>query len=102
MKQYKRTCNSKKYNFWQKTFTILEDSCKDSKKIWDKWKECTNNFDSNLGSKITGDEWYNYFTKLYSSQTENSTRDINQQSGPPCPELNRPFTITELTEEIKK
>ena len=55
-----------------------------------------------MGSNITGDEWYNYFSKLYSSQTENSTRDINQQSDHPCPELNRPFTITELTEKINK
>ena len=30
LKEYKRTCGFKKYNFWQNNFNILENSCKDS------------------------------------------------------------------------
>ena len=102
MKEYKRTCGFKKYNFWQNNFNILENSCKDSKKFWDKWKQCTNNYNKNLNTKITGDEWYNHFSKLHSSGTNDVIDVIYGASDLPCAALSRTFTLTALSEGIDK
>ena len=51
--QYKRRCGTKKNKLWQNNFIMLEKSCDDPKEFWNKWKNCTDHFVTNLGSKIS-------------------------------------------------
>ena len=94
-------CGQKKYNFWQNNFKILENSCRDSKKFWDKWKECTNNSNQKVKTEITGDSWYNHFSKLHFCNTE-MENIVCRATSPPNVDLNRPFSMGELTESIDK
>ena len=100
--QYKRTCNSKKFKFWQDNFIILEKACKDPKEFWNKWRECTEHFETKLRTKITGETWFNYFSNLHTADIGDKMPGASINPKQPCVKLNRPFTITELTEEIKK
>ena len=82
---------------------MLEKSCDNPKEFWNKWKNCTDHFVTNLDSKISGGTWFNYFSTLHSTDEGDMTKPVtNTQLKSPDVDLNRPFTLTELTEEINK
>ena len=39
LKEYKRECKSRRYNFWQNKFKDIEYSINDPKAFWEKWKK---------------------------------------------------------------
>ena len=50
-----------------------------------------------------GGGWFNHFSTLHSTDTGDRTKPVaNTQLKSPDVDLNRPFTLTELTEEINK
>ena len=103
LRLYKRTCMSRKHKFWLQKFDMLEDSLNDPKGVWSKWKNCTEQVTSLPGTEITGDVWFNHFSKLHTAEPGDTTNpNIDSQLPPPCEVLNSPFTITELLEEISK
>ena len=82
---------------------MLEKSCDNPKEFWNKWKNCTDHFVTNLDSKISGGTWFNHFSTLHSTDEGDITKPVtNTQLKSPDVDLNRPFTLTELTEEINK
>ena len=41
LKEFKGLCKSKRFKFWQNKFDEIEDSLKDSKTFWKKWKNAS-------------------------------------------------------------
>ena len=100
LRVYRKTCNSKKYTFWQNNFILLEKSCNDPKVFWEKWKSCAKS-STNTNDKITGASWHTHFSSLHSNANEvSSIPKSNTQRQLFYPELNSPFTLTELIKEI--
>ena len=90
-------CVTKKYKFVQNNFIMLGKFCDDPTEFWSKWKNYTDHF---VTSKITRKIWFIHLAHLHSADTEDITKsEINL---PPDVDLNRRFTLTELTKEINK
>ena len=104
LKEYKRKCKSKKYNFWQNTLTEVEKSLGDPTTFWKKWKNLNESHTSISQPNITGDKWFDYFKNLH-TETNNSNievdpNSINSKMG--NLENKEPFTRKEFEKIIKK
>ena len=103
LKEYKKTCKSKKYFFLQDSLHDIESSLSDSKSFWEKWKNFGENDTVKQDMKIPGEQLYNYFSKLHK---ETSNDDI--ENSELLPEnikneenLNKPFSKKELKDAIE-
>ena len=100
LKLYKRTCNNKRYKYWQNKFDCIESALNDPKIFWKTWKNCSEKQEPNKLPDIGGERWFNHFSNLHAKNFENSLP-------PSVPKelhvlLNNSFTKEELLNAIKK
>ena len=100
LKQFKNNCKNKRYHFWQKQFNELEDSLKDSKSFWNKWKQSTDKYPTKPKIDISGENWYNHFHNLHTEKMINLSPTTFTNHHEPCDILNAPFTKDELQHTI--
>ena len=99
LKQYKKVCSNKKFNFWKKEVSKLDEL--DNSDFWENWK--------NLGEEktypseipgVNGSKWEGYFQKLF--QKQNGSPSAPNNSNAINEELNKIFTMSELEKAILK
>ena len=101
MREFKRTCQSKRYRFWKDKFELIENSLKDSKAFWENWKKCSETPSSQIKSKITGTEWFTHFSKLHTENTHKNVPNALTNGVLLSNSLNEPFTKNEFADVIK-
>lgn len=100
LKEYKRTCTSKRSSFWQNKFDHIEKSLNDSKIFWKTWKDCSEKNGVNITPEISGEEWYVHFRNLHKDKSENLYH-ISTSQGNSDFSLNQPFTKSEFLTVVK-
>ena len=100
LKQFRKNCKNKRYHFWQKQFNELEDTLKDSKSFWNKWKQSTDKYPTKPKIDISGENWYNHFHNLHTEKMINLSPTTFTNHHEPCDILNAPFTKDELQHAI--
>ena len=97
LREYKSKCKSKRYNFWQNKFNILENSLTNSKKFWENMKTTTEIKMDQPESKISGKKWFDHFSKLHTEKGDKPTPRIEiEDNGEFNTELNKPFSKSEF------
>ena len=100
LKEFKRTCNSKRYYFWKNKFTDIEQSLNDPKNFWNKWKAFSENDATSKKPDIKGKDWYDHFSNLHSdNQIENSNLPLFNIK-PKSYISNEPFSKKEFADAI--
>jgi hypothetical protein len=99
LKQYKKTCKSKRFSYWQKVFEEVENSLHDPKHFWKTWKNSAEKFETFLTPNISGNGWFNHFSKLHANSFESGLppNALNE----PDFLMNQPFTENEFLTVIK-
>ena len=104
LKEYKRKCKSKRYNFWQSNFNDIENSLGDSKTFWRKWKNASEHYSNTKVPDITGQQWYDHFSKLHTETREGNDLNFRREGVDKVYQdlgINEPFTEKEFTSVIK-
>ena len=99
LKQYKRTCTSKRFLYWNNKFDEIENALYDSKLFWNTWKNSPESHVLDEDTGITGERWFNHFSNLHSQTFENVLPLIAHKE--PDHFLNQPITKQELIQTIK-
>ena len=102
LKEYKRECKSKRFQFWQNKFKDIEYSINDPKEFWEKWKNFSEIDTRKRKPDIKGEEWYNHFSTLHSKEAENNNELPVQKIFDKDHVSNEPFTKKELVNVISK
>ena len=61
LKEYKKKCKLKRFQFWQNKLNEVENSLNDSKEFWKKWKGASEFEEQKREVGITGKQWFNHF-----------------------------------------
>ena len=104
LKEYKRKCKSKRYNFWQSNFNDIENSLGDSKTFWRKWKNASEHYSNTKVPDITGQQWYDHFSKLHTETREGNDLNFRREGVDKVYQdlgINEPFTEKEFMSVIK-
>ena len=102
LKEYKRTCKSKRYFFWQNKCTDMENSLNDPKIFWKKWKQFSETETTTRKPDINGKDWYDHFANLHSAKDANNESLPLFNIKPKSYISNVPFTKKEFTDAISK
>ena len=99
LKQYKKLCNKKKYDFEKKEIFKLNEAADNPKSFWDAWKNIgeTQNDDPIDLMKMDGYKWENYYKTLYKGPPQDPKASISASTNLI---LDKEFTIVDLTETI--
>ena len=90
LKQYKSNCKSKRHAYWQNVFVEIGKALQDPKIFWKTWKNSAEKHELFKTPDISGDRWFNHFSKLHTKSFENTLPPFVPNQ--PDPLLNLPFT----------
>ena len=97
LKEYKRTCKSKKYFFIQNNLREIESDINDSKSFWEKWKTFGENDSKGSEMKIPGKQLYDHFSNLHKeTNTDNIEYSEMSNNIPTKEEVSKPFSKKEF------
>ena len=103
LKLYKSKCNHKRNRFWQTNFEQIENSLNDPKRFWEVWKKCSEYRNTAKETGITGEAWFNHFSKLHTEHPDNESEVTPGIEYPtPCRQLDILFSKNEIDKAIKK
>ena len=100
LRLYKNVCRHKHIEFWKNEKIKIDNK---NNKFWDTWKNLGEEYNQEQYLNANGDEWETYFRNLYKSHVESSNvklENINEKENNNF--LNKPFTMKELKQTIKK
>ena len=72
LKEFKKTCKSKKYFFFRDSLNEIESALRDSKLFWEKWRKFGEYEKTEKEIKIPGEELYNYFSNLHNETSQDN------------------------------
>ena len=102
LKEYRKTCKSKKYFFLQDNLWEIESVMDDSKSFWEKWKTFGENDSKESGIKIPGGKLYHYFSNLHKETNTDNVEDSEVSNQIPTKEdLNKPFSKNEIKNVVQ-
>ena len=104
LKDYKRICTKKKYEFEQSQIQALDEMLTtDPTEFWTKWKNFGDTYNTDSIPNADGEKWEKYFRKLFDN--DNSTKTpppVRKVHNPDHSErLNAPISMKELMDIIK-
>ena len=105
LKEFKGKCRSKRASFWQNKFIEIENSLKDPKTFWKKWKNASElDTSQQKQCKITGNQWFSHFKNLHTEKSDNELEEVTEQKIPEelKTEINEPFSKKEFRNVIRK
>ena len=102
LKEFKRTCKSKRYYFWKDKFTDIEQSLNDPKNFWNKWKQFSETDTTPRKPDIKGKDWYDHFSNLHSASQNENGKLPPFNIKPKSYISNEPFSKKEFTNAIAK
>ena len=102
LKEFKKTCKSKKYFLLQDNLREIESALDDSKSFWEKWKSFGETDTKEQSIKIPGKKLYNHFSNLHNETNKDDiTESIPSNRIPTKEDLNKPFRRKEFKKIIQ-
>ena len=74
LKEFKKTCKSKRNLFWNNKLSEVEQSLNDPKMFWQKWKNAKEEENFSSDTKIQGKKWFDHFCELH-TETKKKASD---------------------------
>ena len=102
MRDFRKTCKSKKSMFLNKTFDGLNTALHDTENFWKEFRQFSDKRlpNTTITDKISADEWKKYFETLHTENRDQKIPHILEST--PNVELNKPISLEELKHVIKK
>ena len=101
MKEFKTICQKKRNIFWNEKMKNLESNFSNkSHSFWNSWKEFSETNNKQYVDIQDGNKWENFYKNLLSNKMDKSVPPT--QPSPLNLDLNKPFTLSELKQVIKK
>ena len=72
LKEFKKTCRSKKYFFFRDSLNEIESALRDSKLFWEKWRKFGEYEKTEKEIKIPGEELYSCFSNLHNETSQDN------------------------------
>ena len=103
LREFKKTCKSKKYFFLQDSLNEIESALDDSKSFWEKWKNFGEIDTKKTCTKIPGDKLYTHYSSLHNETCDDQVPGLEPVSNKITDneKLNRPFSKTEFKNVIE-
>ena len=100
LKNFKKTCKSKKYFLLQENPKEIDSVLDDSKSFWEKWKTIGEKYNREQDLIIPGKRLYDYFSNLHNETlNKDITETINEI--PTKEDLNKAFSKKEFKQIIQ-
>ena len=102
LRDFRKTCKSKKSMFLNKTFDGLNTALHDTENFWKEFRQFSDKRlpNTTITDKISADEWKKYFETLHTENRDQKIPHIVEST--PNVELNKPISLEELKHVIKK
>ena len=102
LKEFKKTCKSKKYFFLQQNLQEIESVIDDSKSFWEKWKTFGENESKDIKMKISGKKLYDHFLNLHQEiDSKNVEQSEIPNNFPTNENLNKAFSKKEFKKVVQ-
>ena len=103
LKEFKKTCKSKKYFFFRDSLNEIESALSDSKLFWEKWRKFGEYEKTEKEIKMRREELYSYFSNLHNGTSQDNAirleplhvEFLNKEI------LNKPFSKKEFKNVIE-
>ena len=99
MRQYKKECRGKKYNFWQEQYKNL-DQLNAHSEFWEEWKSFGESQRSQTSTDLGGKSCENFFQGLFAKITDDINPVLEKIQQIDNQFLNKKFSMTELEDVI--
>ena len=100
LREFKKTCRSKRYFFIEDSLSDIENSLSDSKGFWNKWKSFSEIDGDKSSIDIPGEQLFSYYSQLHEETRESDQETVrvapipNRITNLDC--LNSPFSKKEF------
>ena len=103
LKEFKKTCKSKKYFFFRDSLNEIESALSDSKLFWEKWRKFGEYEKTEKEIKIRGEELCSYFSNPHNETSQDNAirleplhiEFLNKEN------VNKPFSKKEFKNVIE-
>ena len=103
LKEFKKTCKSKKHFFFRESLNEIESALSDSKLFWEKWKKFGEYERTEKETKIPGEKLYSYFSNLHNETSQDNVIGLEPLhiEFRSKEKLNKPFSKKEFKNVIE-